>query len=905
MKALLIAEKASLRDTIQAVYEAHKDEIDYSITFLEQSGHLLTLKQPDEIDEALKEWSWDTLPIHPEEHGGWKYKIAPKSKKQNIAPKTRYIKIKQELSSGKYDFVINAGDPDQEGQLLIRIVLASLKNKLPVKRYWSTATTEGHVLRALQNLKDDDHDPMLVNLLQAAYGRQHSDYRFGMNISRAATLQMHGNVSCGRVKTVMLAIVCKREIEIANFKPSTSYGVKVKYIDGFWGQYYIEKDMKDEEGNDDADDAEELEENEENEGYVYFDTAEEAKAFILGLKPPAIVKKYEKKKVKTSPPKLFKLATAQVAAGKLGYSPKETLSILQSLYEKGYMSYPRTDSEYVASEEDLETMLKSAYSVPELRSFIDNISAVDIRNVKKKKKWVNDKKMAESGHTALVPTTDKPDFSELSSDEKIIYTLICRRFVSIFLPPLIQNKVVLETDIGGNTFRTTGKTLIQPGYTEIYDQKFNDVELPEYEVGQRIKMEGFKMSKKMKTCPKRFTEDDLIAVCENPHKYLDDKRLKELGKRLKIGTPATRADILEELIYKLKYLQMKKDKKKSYIVPSELGMMIWKNIKDCKITRVDMTGEWEESLEEVRTGRKSLSQLEKEMINDVNQMVEDIKNTEMHEIESLNKRKVIGKCPKCGEDYISSNKSFYCSNYKGGCKFGAFRKIWDSTLTDEEFKTMVAGKHLAKEIKKDKKKWVAELKYNFEDCKVEFVIEEKVPSQYKCPKCGKQLQENSKVISCDKECGFRFGKSLGEIRLLNEQIRLFFEQGDTGRIKNVLSKKGNRYECNLVLNKDKTGAEIKLPERKSEKTKYKCPKCKAGIIKSGLLYTCQNQCGFKLYASLSGGVLLKDEQIENFFIKGTTGLVRGIQGKTRKFNAQIVLNADKSGTEFKYPKRKR
>ena len=134
MKALLIAEKASLRDIIYEVYTKHRAEFDYDITFLEQSGHLLALKNPDELDESLKEWSWDTLPIHPENHGGWKYKIAPKSKKNHIAPKTRYMKIKKELNSGEYDFVINAGDPDQEGELLIRIVLSSLGNKLPVKR---------------------------------------------------------------------------------------------------------------------------------------------------------------------------------------------------------------------------------------------------------------------------------------------------------------------------------------------------------------------------------------------------------------------------------------------------------------------------------------------------------------------------------------------------------------------------------------------------------------------------------------------------------------------------------------------------------------------------------------------------------------------------------------------------
>lgn len=893
MKALLIAEKSSLKEIIRNVYNKHRSEIPYDITFLEQSGHLLALKSPDEMDEELKIWSWDTLPIHPEQHGGWQYKIAPKSKKQNISPQKRYMKIKKELNEGNYDFIIHAGDPDAEGELLVRLVLSSLHNKLPVKRYWSTATTPKHVLHALQNLKDDDNDEMLVNLLKSAYARQHSDYRFGMNISRAATLKMNITVSCGRVRTAILSIVCKREQEIKNFKPSTCYGVKVQYEEGFTGQYMQRK-------------VSETEEDDEESGYVYFDTLEEAEEFISTLKNEAVVQKYEKKNVKSSPPELFNLAAIQSMAGKMmGYTPKKTLSIIQSLYENGFLSYPRSDCKYIASDEDFEGILESAKSVPELRKHIDTIQAEDISRVKKSKRWVNDKKMAESGHTAIIPTSMQPNFDELTNEEKEIYRLVCRQYVSIFMPPLIQKKIVMETSIDGNIFRSTGKTVVQKGYTELFNMDLKENDLPEHTTGDKLMVSKYEVADKTTTCPKRFTESDLIDVCEMPHKYLDDKNLKKLGKRLKIGTSATRADIIHELIHKLGYLEIKKEKKVKHVYPSDTGYAIWSNIKDCNITKVDMTGQWEIYLEKVRNGELSLEQIEKKMIADVNQMIEDIKNTDMKVLSDSNGKKVIGTCPKCkAADVISSKKSFYCSDYKSGCKFGAFKKIWDSSLSDDEFLELASGEIIKKEIKKDGKKWVSELKYNFDDCKIEFVIEKKEPSKYTCPSCGKILMENSKIISCEKECGFRLWKNIGSVTLLNEQIRLFFEKGDTGLVKNLTSKSGKKYDCHFVLSEDKKGADFKFPERTQEETTYKCPNCNEMILKNGMVFECKDNCGFKLWSRCCG-VDLTEQQIEMFFKKGSTGVIKGLQGKSKKFDAAIVLSNNNLGTEFAFPKKRR
>lgn len=796
-KALLIAEKPSLMRSIERVYKDHKSDIPYEISFIEQRGHLLTLKMPDELDEDLKDWSWDTLPIHPEEHGGWKYRgIEEKKVGSYLTAKERFKKIKAELDSGAYDFVINAGDADQEGQLLIRIVLAAAKCSLPIKRFWTNAVTESDILDALKNLKDDEHDPMLVNLLEAAYARQHSDWRYGINISRAATLKMGIRCACGRVKTPILSIVCQREKEIASFTPKTVYGVKATYSEDFSGQLYSEVAESEDEGD----------EKDENKGLIWFDTEAEALDLIKSLPKTGKVLKFDSKRSETYGPKLFKLATAQIAAGKLGYDSSQTLSIIQGLYEKGYITYPRTDCEFVASGENFVALLKSAMSVPELEPFVRSIHKSAVGKVKATKKWVNDAKLKEHGHSALTPTVKTPDFSTLSKEEQDIYTMICRQFVAIFLPPLIQNKTLLIADIGGKTFKSTGKTLVDAGYTTIFGTKFTDTVIPDHIPGDPIDVSEFDTVENTSKCPKRFTDADLIAVCEAPHKFLVDKSLKALGGRLKIGTPATRSNIIKELIDKDKYLTTKKEKTKAYIVPTENGMSIYDNLKDCDICKVDMTGRWEEELEKIRLGTSPRDSLEENMQKDVAAMVEQIKGLSIVPIRT--KSVVIGKCPKCGGDLLSSDKGFYCMNFRSGCKIGAFKLICDSKLTAEEFNDLVSGKIIDKEISKNGKSWKQKLYYDFTEDKVKFKQAEKTTSSHNCPCCSKPLSDDGRSLSCD--CGFKFWKAVCGKTITDAQIDTLFNDGDSGLIKGFKSKAGKSFDAHLVVNADEKKIDLKF-----------------------------------------------------------------------------------------------
>lgn len=801
MKALLIAEKPSLMRTIEGVYSKHKAEIGYDIKFMAQSGHLLTLMSPDELSDDMKKWSWDNIPFHPENYDGFKYKVIEREKTGRFnTPQETFEELKREIASGSYDFVINAGDPDQEGELLIRIVLAELKNPLPIKRFWSNDLTEDKVLDAMVNLRDDDADPMLIHLLDAAYGRQHSDYRFGMNISRAATLKMKTRVACGRVKTPIMSLVCKRELEIENFTPSTCYGVKAVYDEGYEGQLFDDAAPVEEDDEDSKEDANEK-------GVVWFDDKKEAEELIRSLSSPATVTKFESKKVESYAPKLYKLATLQIAAGKAGLTGDETLAILQGLYERGFLSYPRTDCEYISSNENFKAMLSSAFSIPEYAQYASLVTDKAIGKVRHTKKWVDDKKLAEAGHSALTPTTKRPNLSSFSEKELLIYKLVCRSFIAIFLPPLVQQKTLLVTDIGGNSFRSTGKTLVSKGYAEIMGTNFSDVQIPEHKEGDSIVVNDFILSEKTSTCPKRYTDATLIAACEKPHKYLDDKSLKELGERLKIGTPATRSSIIKELIERDEYLDRKKVKRTSYIVPTSKGRFIYDNMKDCAICRVDMTGMWEEKLELVRTGGKSLAELEKEMMDDVDNMVSDIKNSD---ITPKAKSVEIGAtCPKCGGELMESTKSFFCRNYREGCKVGCFKSICDSTIDKEEFLELLSGKEIEKELKKGNSEWTQKLKYNAKTDKVEFVKEKGEKSSYVCPKCAKPLVETSRTLAC--KCGFTLWKSACSVNLSEEQINSILTKGTTDYIPNFVSPRtGRTFSAYLVLKADKSGTEFKF-----------------------------------------------------------------------------------------------
>lgn len=787
-KALLIAEKPDLMRKIQAVYEKYIGNLTYKIVFAAQRGHLVTLKLPHEIEEDRKNWKWENLPFHPEDHGGWQYKLCPDTGTSGkyMTTQERFEKIKEEIRSGNYDFVIHAGDPDQEGELLVRLVLEYVNNKLPVKRFWTNDLTEKHILKALKDLRDDDNDPVLQHLLDAAKARQHSDYRYGMNISEAATLRMQSRVACGRVKTPLLAIVVRRENEIRNFVPRTEYGVKAIYDKGFGGQLCGGV-------NDD----------EENDNLTWFDTKQEAADLINRLGNTAIIKSYKTERKETLPPKLFKLATLQIEAGKLGYNDRDTLKIIQGLYEKELLSYPRTDCEYLSSDEDFIGILRSLLPHAELAPFVKTVNKEAVSRVRKTKKWVNDKALEDAGHSAIRPTT-KPA-TGLTEEESDIYMLVARRFVSIFLSPLVQDQTTVITDIDNKNFISRGKRLISKGYTELLKTEFKDQIIPELQENELLRVKEYELAEKTSVCPQRYTSPDLIAVCENPAKFLEDKSLKKLGKRLSIGTPATRSSIIRQLISVDHYLKEQKKGKKTYLIPTQKGEQIIENLADCAICKVDMTGYWEERLEMVRQGKLDLASLESEMRQNVDRMILEIRDAKMNPIKAP-LRKEVGTCPNCGEKLIEGDKNIYCRGYKNGCKISLFKNINGARFTGDEFIQLLSGKVLEKKMKAKNsgRTYQQKVRWDAEECRLAFIqgqrrTQEQKKTEHKCPICDEPLYDAGAYLNC-KACDFRLWKIASGVTLTEEDIDDLCTGMITRRvISGMTSKSGKTFSARIKI----------------------------------------------------------------------------------------------------------
>lgn len=881
-KALLIAEKPSLMRTIEAVYNKHKSSIPYEITFISQRGHLVTLKLPSEIDEEQKHWKWSNLPFHPEDHGGWQYKvIAEKKEGKNLTASERLAQIKKELQSGAYDFVINAGDPDQEGELLVRLVLEYLKNRLPVKRFWTNDLTEAHVLNALQHLKDDDADPMCVNLYAAARGRQHSDYRYGMNLSEAASLKMNTRVACGRVKTPILAIVCRREDEIRNFKPKTVYGVKALYAEGFDGQLFDAAQAEEEKED------EEEKKDESKRGLVYFDTKKEAEDLIASLPSTATVVSFEKKREETYAPKLYKLATLQVDAGKKGFNDARTLQIIQALYEKELLSYPRTDCEYLSSEENFEGILRAVMQVPELLPFIrDKITKGAMERVKKSKKWINDKALEEAGHSAIRPTTKPANLASLSEEEQEIYKMVCRRFVAIFLPPTVQDKTQMVAEADGKTFKSNGKTLVDPGYAEIFGTKFSDMVIPEKKKGDLLPGTNYDVTEKTSVCPKRYTSPGLVEVCESPAKFLDDDSLKKLGKRLKIGTSATRSAIIRTLIVTDKYLCEKKEGKKVYIMPTPVGEAIIKNLGPCDICKVDLTGIWEEKLEMVRQGAATLAELEDGMRTNVESMIKDIHDREMTPMSSEKRYEIIGKCPKCGKELCEGKNGFFCMGFKDKptpCGLGSYKTVCGAVISREEFLSLLQGNTIEKECEKDGKKWKQKLKYDLASCKIEFVQGEQKEIGT-CPGCGKKILSDGRTFRCEGGDAEGFLNLLGASITTTELMKMLSGETVTKKLTKADTKKS--WDQPLTYSfEEKKFVFVKPQEKTSEKP---CPCCgKKTLMDKGRQLSCA--CGFSMWKTNFFGHDFTPTELDDLLTKGNTSKIDGLVGKSGKTFSGMAL----------------
>ena len=573
-------------------------------------GHLITMSYPEKYDEKFKRWSLDTLPFLPKE---FKYEVID-------GVKTQFDTVSKLLNREDVDTIYICTDSGREGEYIYRLVdmMAGVKDKVR-KRVWIDSQTEEEIRRGIKEAKDWSY---YDNLSAAAFLRAKEDYLMGINFSRILTLKYSRNVanflkldravlSVGRVMTCVVGMVVNREREIRNFVKTPFYKVLAKFenqgmfIDGEWkvnekSKYFNSPMLYKDNGFVEKIYAQKLIEHVEE---IANENGREAE-----------VLSNEKKKEVKNPPLLFNLAEAQNECSKrFKISPDETLKIIQELYEKKLVTYPRTDARVLSSAvaKEIDKNIRGLCKFPLLADFANDILNKGTYKNISKTQYVNDSQITD--HYAIIPT-GFGNMNSLGRLQMLIYELICRRFLAIFYPPAIYQKFAIKFGIGDEIFITNTKVCIERGFLDVLSplkedgDDDGDSQKPEYinmisslRKGSKLKLDSLSIKEGETVPPKRYSSGSIILAMENAGQLIEDEELRSQIKGSGIGTSATRADILKKL-FAIKYLAL--NKKTQIITPTLFGEIVYE-VVNCSISQLlnpELTASWEKGLTMVSNG---------------------------------------------------------------------------------------------------------------------------------------------------------------------------------------------------------------------------------------------------------------------------------------------------------------
>lgn len=612
-KTLVIAEKPSVGRDIAKVLKcninkgAYIEGDKYVITWA--LGHLVGLMDPEGYGEKYKTWSMDTLPM------------LPKYMKLTVLKKTskQYNEVKKQMLRQDINEIVIATDAGREGELVARWIIEKAGVKKPLKRLWISSQTNKAIIDGFNNLKDaKEYD----NLYRAAVARAEADWLVGLNVTRALTCKYNAQLSAGRVQSPTLAMIVNKEEEIKNFKPVYYYNLSAK-ANGFTLNWI----------------------NDKNNGLIYDeDFANKILAKVKGSEGEVIEINKSDKKVYSKA--LYDLTELQRDANKIwGYSAKQTLNIMQRLYENHkVLTYPRTDSRYITTDivATIPDRLK-AVAFGEYRIYADMLLKSTIKG---NKNYVDNSKVSD--HHAIIPTEEKGNLANLSLEEKHIYDLVVKRFLSVMMPPYIYEQTKVKVKVNGETFIAKGNVTKDKGWKKLYekftaiDEEENTQELPSLNKGEKIKINSVDKVRKQTTPPARFNEATLLSAMENPHKYINvgKEAAKTLNETGGLGTVATRADIIEKLFNSFVIEKKGKD-----IYPTSKGIQLIELVpKDLKSPL--LTAKWESQLDDIAKGKTNSKKYIEEMKEYATKLVEDVKNgsAKFHHDNQTGK-----KCPNCGK----------------------------------------------------------------------------------------------------------------------------------------------------------------------------------------------------------------------------------------------------------------
>ena len=629
MKSLVIAEKPSVARDIARVLGANQknggilEGKNYVVTWA--LGHLVTLADPEEYDRKYEKWEMATLPMLPKE---MKLVVIRQTGRQ-------FSVVKTQLFRKDIGEIIIATDAGREGELVARWILEKAGCHKPIKRLWISSVTDKAIKEGFANLKDGhDYD----NLYRAAVARAEADWLVGMNGTRALTCKYNAQLSCGRVQTPTLAMIAKREEEIRKFVPKEYYGISLETQDVKWTWR-----------------------DEKTKSFRTF-SRERAEQIKGRLENAALeITSVEKKAKKTMAPGLYDLTTLQREANlKYGFSAKETLNIMQRLYENHkVLTYPRTDSRYIGK--DIVPTIKERLKACGIGPYRKLAGALMNKPVQVNGSFVDDKKVSD--HHAIIPTEQFVQLDHMTNEERKIYDMVVRRFLAVLYPASQYEQVTMEAKAAGETFAASGKVIKSLGWKEVYEggadddledeaddeKKLKDQRLPEMKTGTRLKILKTSLNTGKTKPPARFTEATLLAAMENPVKFMetrDKEAVKTLGETGGLGTVATRADIIEKLFHSF----MMEKKGNEIHITSKAKQLLELVPEDLK--KPELTADWEMKLSQIAKGRIRQGDFLHQIRDYTCEIVDEIKTGEGTFRHDNLTNKV---CPQCGKKLLAVN----------------------------------------------------------------------------------------------------------------------------------------------------------------------------------------------------------------------------------------------------------
>jgi DNA topoisomerase-3 len=621
MKALVLAEKPSVAREIARVLKCNAknkgflEGPQYVVTWA--LGHLVTLAEPDDYDQKYKEWRLEDLPMLP---AGMKLKVIRQTSHQFQVVK--HLMKREDLKE-----LVIATDAGREGELVARWIMVLANWKKPFKRLWISSQTDDAIREGFANLKPGT---AYNNLYDAAVCRAEADWLIGLNVTRALTCKFNAQLTAGRVQTPTLAMIVNREAEIKQFVPVDFWTIRADFGDYFG-------DWRNQAGNSRIFD---------------YAQAEEIVAKVKGH--PGVIKEIRTEDKSEPAPLAYDLTELQRDANKrYGFSAQKTLSVLQDLYEQHKLvTYPRTDSRYITSDivPTLQARLKSIAVVP----YAELVKPLLQKPLTPTKRFVDNSKVSD--HHAIIPTGQLLQLTSLKTEERNLYDLIVRRFIAVLYPPYRYDQTTLITEINGENFYSRGKVVKYMGWRAVTSKsaekdESNDDALPEQTLtlskkGDLKQVKSCKINKSKTKPPARYTEATLLTAMESPGKFIEDEELRETMKGYGLGTPATRAEIIEKLLYN-NYIE----RQGKELVPTSKGMQLIKLVAPALKTP-ELTAQWEQRLANIARGKGSKTDFMAGIRQNAVELVKSvIADTAVYKADNISKT----KCPACGKFMLLVN----------------------------------------------------------------------------------------------------------------------------------------------------------------------------------------------------------------------------------------------------------